>query len=105
MTKKASLYLVFAFLLLLSPQTNGQNESVIRDDVTVDPDQNKKWRDGQYPYSAKPKSRWELGVHAGHAFISGDVESPFHSGLGFGLHLLKAINYTLSFRFDTWYTS
>ncbi|MBK8506951.1 MAG: OmpA family protein [Saprospiraceae bacterium] len=105
MTKKASLYLVFAFSLLLSPWTNGQNESGIRDDVTVNPEQNKKWRDGQYPYSAKPKSMWELGVHAGHAFISGDVESPFPSGLGFGLHVRKAINYTLSFRVDTWYTS
>ena len=105
MTRKASFYLVFVFSLVLSTWTIAQNESGIRDEVTVDPDQNKKWRDGQYPYSAKPKSMWELGVHAGHAFISGDVESPFPSGLGFGLHLRKAINYTLSFRIDTWYTT
>lgn len=105
MTKTASLYLIFLFSLLLSPLVNGQTVSGVGDDQTEDPEQNKKWRDGQYPYSAKPKSMWELGIHAGHSFISGDVESPFPSGLGFGLHLRKAINYTLSLRFDGWYTS
>ena len=94
MTKKASLYLVLLFSCLLSPWAFGQMDSGVKDDQTEDPEQNKKWRDGQYPYSAKPKSMWELGIHAGHSFISGDVEAPFPSGLGFGLHLRKAINYT-----------
>ena len=65
--------------------------------MTLDPEQNQKWRDGQYPYSAKPKSMWELGIHAGHSFVSGDVEAPFPAGFGFGLHLRKSINYILSF--------
>jgi len=72
--------------------------------MTLDPEQNLKWREGQYPYSAKPKSMWELGIHAGHSFISGDVEAPFPAGFGFGLHLRKSINYILSFRIDGWYT-
>ena len=105
MTKRASLYLIVVFTLVLSTLSNGQNDSAIKDDVTVDPEQNQKWREGQHPYSAKPKSMWELGVHTGYAFISGDVESPFPAGMGFGLHLRKAINYTLSFRLNSWYTS
>lgn len=105
MTKRASLYLIVVFTLVLSTLSNGQNDSAIKDDVTVDPEQNQKWREGQHPYSAKPKSMWELGVHTGYAFISGDVESPFPAGMGFGLHLRKAVNYTLSFRLNSWYTS
>jgi outer membrane protein OmpA-like peptidoglycan-associated protein len=107
MTKKASLYLVMLFALLLPLGLSAQTVTspVLNDEMTVDPDQNRKWKEGQYPYSAKPKSMWELGVHTGYSFISGDVESPFPAGLGFGLHLRKAINYTLSFRIDGWYTS
>ncbi|HJW29775.1 MAG TPA: hypothetical protein VJ508_11115, partial [Saprospiraceae bacterium] len=48
---------------------------------------------------------WELGIHAGYAFVSGDVEAPFPAGYGFGLHIRKAINYTLSWRFDGTYQS
>lgn len=100
MTKKASLCLILLFSLILSPLVKGQGNMGIKDQQTEDPEQNKKWRDGQYPYSAKPKSMWELGIHAGQSFISGDVEAPFPSGVGFGLHLRKAVNYTLSLRFD-----
>ncbi|MCB0667717.1 MAG: OmpA family protein [Saprospiraceae bacterium] len=105
MTKKASLFLVLLLSLILSPQVKGQGDMGVKDDQTEDPEQNKKWRDGQYPYSAKPKSMWELGIHAGHSFISGDIEAPFPSGVGFGLHLRKAINYTLSLRFDGFFLS
>ncbi len=73
--------------------------------MTVDAEQNRLWREGQYPYSAKPKNMWELGVHFGHNYVAGDVESPFWSGTGFGLSLRKAINYTLSFRLDGWYST
>lgn len=78
---------------------------VIEDEMTSDPEQNKMWRTGQAVYSAKPKHMWELGIHAGTSFISGDVEAPFPAGYGFGLHLRKAINYTLSFRLDGTYQS
>ena len=76
---------------------------VIADEMTVNPEQNKLWRTGQSKYSAKPKSMWELGLHGGSAFIAGDVEAPFPAGYGFGLHLRKAINYTLSWRLDATY--
>jgi outer membrane protein OmpA-like peptidoglycan-associated protein len=78
---------------------------VIEDEKTADPEQNKMWRSGQSAFSAKPKNMWELGIHAGHAFVSGDVEAPFPAGYGFGLHVRKAINYTLSLRLDGRYQS
>lgn len=78
---------------------------VIEDEMTADPEQNKMWRTGQSVYSAKPKSMWELGIHAGSAFVSGDVEAPFPAGYGFGLHLRRAINYTFSLRADITYQS
>lgn len=109
MTRKASLFFIFAFSAMVFQVSFGQSDGALTpavdDEKTADPEQNRKWREGQYPYSAKPKSMWELGIHAGHAFISGDVESPFPGGIGLGLHLRKAINYTLSFRFDGWYSS
>ena len=75
----------------------------IADEMTVNPEQNKLWRSGQSKYSARPKSMWELGLHGGSAFISGDVEAPFPAGYGFGLHIRKAINYALSWRLDASY--
>ena len=106
MTKKASLYLIMFSALLLSYYGSAQTTSPsIEDEKTIDPEQNKKWKEGQHPYSAKPKSMWELGVHTGYAFLAGDVEAPFPAGFGLGLHLRKAINYTLSFRIDGWYTT
>ena len=109
MTNKVSGFFCFALSILLLHPLQAQEETyatpTIEDDMTIDPEQNRKWRDGQYPYSAKPKSMWELGIHTGYSFVSGDVEAPFPAGFGFGLHLRKAINYILSFRIDGWYTS
>ncbi len=97
------------FLLTLNVIAQEPNDKfmapVIEDEMTVNPEQNKMWRTGQSVFSAKPKNMWELGIHAGPAFVSGDVEAPFPAGYGFGLHLRKAINYTLSFRLDGTYQS
>jgi len=91
----------------LSAQTTNESfmSPVIEDEMTVNPEQNKLWRTGQAKYSAKPKSMWELGLHGGSAFVGGDVEAPFPAGYGVGLHIRKAINYTLSWRLDATYQS
>ncbi|HPK10147.1 MAG: OmpA family protein [Saprospiraceae bacterium] len=73
------------------------------DDMTVNPEQNKNWRMGQYKYSAKPKNAWELGIHFGHYFIDGDVDTRIPGGFGVGLHLRRAINYVFSLRGDLFY--
>lgn len=97
---------LFCLALLFASNIRAQNTTTdfsqpgISDEMTANPDQNKMWRTGQSKYPSKPKSMWEVGLHAGTAFISGDVEAPFPAGMGFGLHLRKALNYTLSLRLD-----
>ena len=71
--------------------------------MTVDPEQNKKWRMGEGKYSAKPKNMWELGIHTGHFFVDGDVDPTQPGGYGIGLHLRKAIHYVFSLRGDITY--
>lgn len=51
---------------------------------------------GTYNYPAKPRSQWEAGVTAGLFTISGDVST--QPGLGYGIHLRKAIGYIASAR-------
>jgi len=75
----------------------------ISDEMTVDADQNQQWKSGEYKYSAKPKNAWELGVHAGHYFIDGDVDRTLPGGFGLGLHLRKAIHYAFSLRGDLFF--
>ena len=108
MTRLHHVLLSSLLLLLLQP-LNAQNTTekfmspVVEDEMTVNPEQNKMWRSGQSKYAAKPKSMWELGLHGGSAFVAGDVEAPFPAGYGVGIHLRKAINYTLSWRLDATY--
>lgn len=97
--------LPFLVLPSLNAQTTEDAAPEIADEMTVDPERNAAWRTGQSVYSAKPKNMWELGIHAGPAFVSGDVEAPFPAGYGFGLHIRKAINYTFSLRAEAMYQS
>lgn len=76
---------------------------VISDEMTLDPEQNRQWRLGQYKYSAHPKNMWELGIHTGHFFIDGDVDTRVPGGYGLGLHLRKSLTYFTSIRFDGFY--
>ena len=77
----------------------------ISDDMTIDSDQNKKWRMGQYDYSSRPRNATEIGIHLGHFHINGDVPSDLPSGFGIGLHFRRAINYVFSYRISAQYTS
>lgn len=51
-----------------------------------------------FPYPARPRDMWELGVHAGHSIIIGDV-SP-GPGFGGGISLRKSLGHTFSLRAD-----
>ncbi len=72
--------------------------AIISDDMTVDEEQNKQWRMGEYGYSAKPKNAWEAGLSLGHFFIDGDIDRTLPGGWGAGVHLRKAIHYVFSIR-------
>lgn len=92
MTRK--IYIVIAFFLSVSvfAQTDDMKD---KGDAS--------YRMGQSNYKAKPKNAWELGIHAGHFFIDGDVDRTIPGGYGLGLHLRKAIHYAFSIRADLFY--
>lgn len=79
------------------------NTPYITDDMTVDPEQNRSWRMGDYKFPARPKHSWEFGLHLGHFIIDGDVDRDMLGGYGLGLHLRKAVNYTFSIRGSVFY--
>lgn len=109
---------LLAFALICANFMIGQEEEVvdlqeevndtwktsrITDEMTVDSDQNKEWRMGQYKYSAKPKNALEIGIKGGHFFIDGDVDRELPAGYGVGLHLRKAIHYVFSIKGEAFY--
>jgi outer membrane protein OmpA-like peptidoglycan-associated protein len=50
-----------------------------------------------YPYPAKPRNQWEIGLQLGTFGISGDVRNRF-PGIGAALHARKALGYVFSLR-------
>lgn len=52
-------------------------------------------------FPARPKSMWEIGLHGGHAFVSGDVNPEL--GYGFGIHVRKSLGYLFSLRLNAIY--
>jgi outer membrane protein OmpA-like peptidoglycan-associated protein len=51
----------------------------------------------QYPFPAKPRNQWEIGVSVGNIGIAGDVSSRFPS-IGWGAHIRKSMGYIFSAR-------
>lgn len=107
MTKNIVLSIAFLFFgfapLLAQEETDAFIVTGISDEQTEDPEMNAKWRTGEETYSSEPDDAWELGVSLGHLFINGDVPTYMPSGFGVGLHVRKAINYTLSWRLEGLY--
>lgn len=50
-----------------------------------------------YPFPAKPRNMWEIGIKGGAFSIAGDVRSRF-PGIGAALHVRKALGYVFSLR-------
>ena len=67
-------------------------------DSTVIPDsrmdQQKRFEEGTYMFPPKPRNKWEIGVHGGGFFISGDVST--RGGWGVGASVRKSLGYALS---------
>ena len=60
--------------------------------------------DIEQPQEEKPLTKnhqWEIGVHAGHFFSSGNID--FIPGYGAGLHVRRATDYIFSLRMDLMY--
>lgn len=58
--------------------------------------QQSEFANNSYPYPAKPRSKWELGLSAGYAQIIGDIAPK--ASFGGSVSLRKAISHTFSFR-------
>ena len=52
-------------------------------------------------FNAQPKHMWEVGVHAGHFMVVGDVLP--RPSFGAGLHVRRALDYAWSLRLDAMY--
>lgn len=64
--------------------------------------QHNEFLNNAYPFPAKPRNQWEIGVKGGVSSVAGDVRSIFPTG-GFGLHVRKALGYVFSLRAEyTW---
>lgn len=58
--------------------------------------QQSEFLNNQYPYPAKPRDMWELGLSGGASFIVGDI-SP-RAGFGAGISVRRSISHTFSVR-------
>lgn len=59
--------------------------------------QHNEFQNNAYPFPAKPRNQWELGIKAGLFNVSGDVRSRLFTP-GVGLHVRKALGYVFSLR-------
>jgi outer membrane protein OmpA-like peptidoglycan-associated protein len=63
--------------------------------------QHNEFRNNAYPFPAKPRNQWELGVKGGAFTVHGDI--PSRVSLGFGAHIRKALGHTFSLRLEYLY--
>src|ERR1700742_235913 len=108
MIGKKSVVLACIMLAFLShgfSQDNSQEKSSsydIRDSSLIPArrlPQHNEFLNNTYPFPAKPRNQWEIGVKGGLTTISGDVRSVLPTW-GFGIHARKALGYTFSARLE-----
>lgn len=59
--------------------------------------QHSEFLQNTYPFPAKPRNQWEIGISVGNVAISGDVSTRFPN-FGWGAHVRKAMGYVFSAR-------
>lgn len=61
--------------------------------------QHNEFMNNTYPFPAKPRNQWEVGLKVGAFSISGDVPTVFPTA-GFGFNVRKALGYVFSLRME-----
>ncbi|ULQ56660.1 OmpA family protein [Flavihumibacter rivuli] len=61
--------------------------------------QHNEFMNNTYPFPAKPRNQWEVGLKVGAFSISGDVPAVFPTA-GFGFNVRKALGYVFSLRME-----
>ena len=102
MASKKYLSLLSLVFLLASVASHAQlGGSYDVQDSSVVPSkrlpQHTEFMANNYPYPAKPRNQWEIGLQVGAFSISGDVRNRF-PGFGAALHARKALGYVFSLR-------
>ena len=64
--------------------------------------QHNEFKNNAYPFPAKPRSQWEVGVKVGSFAVSGDVPAAMPTA-GFGVHVRKSLGYVFSVRAEYLY--
>ena len=100
-SKKYVSFLSLLFLLVSAASQAQLGGTYDVQDSSVIPSkrlpQHTEFMANNYPYPAKPRNQWEIGLQAGAFSIAGDVRSRF-PGLGLALHARKALGYVFSLR-------
>ncbi|MBE7169995.1 MAG: OmpA family protein [Williamsia sp.] len=64
--------------------------------------QHNEFKNNAYPFPAKPRDQWEIGVKVGSFAVSGDIPATIPTA-GFGVHVRKALGYVFSVRAEYLY--
>ena len=99
------LLILLAILLLQAPgvyaQSGDKNYSYNIYDSSLIPSrrlaQHNEFMHNAYPFPAKPRNQWEIGVKGGYTYGFTDVKNWGPTG-GFGFHVRKALGYLFSLR-------
>src|SRR5581483_9599928 len=99
--KYVSFLSLLSFSLLISAASQAQlGGSYDVQDSSVIPSkrlpQHTEFMANNYPFPAKPRNQWEIGLQLGTMGISGDVRNL--PGFGAALHARKALGYVFSLR-------
>ncbi len=102
-SKKFSILSAFLLLLVTGAlaQGNGNSGSYDLRDSSLIPakrmPQHNEWLNNAYPFPAKPRDQWEIGIKGGIAAVSADVRAWGPTG-GFGVHVRRSLGYVFSVR-------
>src|SRR6478735_6510597 len=99
-------FLILSLFLFAAFFSNAQSTTTAEDwgwswrDTSVVPasgmEQHVRFLNNDYPYPAKPRNMWELGIGVGATYIAGDVRGK--AGFGGTISFRKALDHTFSIR-------
>src|SRR5277367_3033675 len=96
-SKKLALFLGLLCLFMSYAKAQDVGSSYDVRDSSLIPSkrlpQHNEFLNNAYPFPAKPRNQWEVGVKGGMSTISGDIRSVLPT-FGFGIHARKALGYT-----------
>jgi outer membrane protein OmpA-like peptidoglycan-associated protein len=99
-SKKFTLLIGLLCLFLSYSQAQVGSSYDVRDSSLIPTKrlaQHNEFLNNAYPFPAKPRNEWELGIKGGYTYGFTDIKNWGPTG-GFGIHLRKALGYVFSLR-------